>query len=924
MYRKTNNNSAGFDSKQKKTKNTFKSNNHAPKQHIISSTSSSSFYNNHSHKNTSSSSSSCSSNKVIHQNIKMYVNNLYNNSSSDFMPLSKTKSSDSTRSCTSSSDSIQSSCSNKNELSNVMGMNNFNSKTTTSNTTTTVASPVPGPYSLDFLHYVGEQVSSGRTNFSGYKSNDDSNNNTSIQKNHKTMTDSTAVPVSLKHNSNSSLNNQHYFIDSTQHTNSNHTNSNVNNNSNNHHYRFNQHNYHHNNNYHTFNRNFNPHGNHQGKQRNWSNNINPGLCNGGWQSKTNKNFNNNSNNTKNITTNQNPSKTVLYSRSNRVINSRSPTPSPKSESPPIEITPNGTQNISTNINIGNHKVNNRQIDDMVGYNINAIQHTNGNSNFNGFDTDSSMLYSINGHNNNSHNGNGPHIIELPVSLSQISDEPFRGYYTFYGSHQNLNQPYEPNFMHKHNYSSSSSDTGLNFVTDHLDGFDSGNINKKKNSPVVNHPLSAITTGKFNRTGKKLNNSGYTIKGASSEFIHTPPDRFLAKSHLIQTKVPHKDLIVGSEWDMISQNIWDRFICAQQTEETFKRKMYLWRYLFLCIKKAFPRYGLYLVGSTITGFGTDNSDVDMCLVTRYITHNDPRIEALFYLTELKNYLMNTSGIFENFHLIQAKVPILRFKDNFNALEVDLNFNNCVGIRNTHLLYCYQQMDWRLKPLAVIVKLWAQFHHINNAKNMTISSYSLVLMVIHYLQVGVSPPVLPCLHALYPDKFQKILDLSNIDMIESMKSYTSDNRQTMGELFYGFLEYYSHFDYSQYAISVRTASILPIEECRQARSYKNDPHQWKQLCIEEPFDLTNTARSVYDGEIFDKIKNVFVTSYKVLHETMDLNSVFTTVFLQTNAFSSISSSSTSTSISGNPMTSILSMPSSISSSPSIAINAGTGCL
>lgn len=63
-----------------------------------------------------------------------------------------------------------------------------------------------------------------------------------------------------------------------------------------------------------------------------------------------------------------------------------------------------------------------------------------------------------------------------------------------------------------------------------------------------------------------------------------------------------------------------------------------------------------------------------------------------------------------------------------------------------------MDWRLKPLALVVKLWAQFHNINNAKDMTISSYSLVLMTIHFLQYAVSPPVLPCLHAMYPQKFQ----------------------------------------------------------------------------------------------------------------------------------------------------------------------------
>lgn len=119
-----------------------------------------------------------------------------------------------------------------------------------------------------------------------------------------------------------------------------------------------------------------------------------------------------------------------------------------------------------------------------------------------------------------------------------------------------------------------------------------------------------------------------------------------------------------------------------------------------------------------------------------------------------------------------MPILRFRDRIHQLEVDLNFNNCVGIKNTHLLYCYSQcklkyplrirtssltliiavsVDWRLRPLVLVIKLWAQYHNINNAKNMTISSYSLVLMVIHFLQYAVSPPVLPCLHDIYPDKF-----------------------------------------------------------------------------------------------------------------------------------------------------------------------------
>jgi hypothetical protein len=81
------------------------------------------------------------------------------------------------------------------------------------------------------------------------------------------------------------------------------------------------------------------------------------------------------------------------------------------------------------------------------------------------------------------------------------------------------------------------------------------------------------------------------------------------------------------------------------------------------------------------------------------------------------------------------------------------------------------------------------------------------------------------------------------------------------------------YTKNAISVRTGGILPIEECKSARSLKNDPNHWQTLCIEEPFDLTNTARSTYDGDVFLKIKDVFFESFYRLKQTRNLESVFT---------------------------------------------------
>ncbi|CAL1688415.1 unnamed protein product [Lasius platythorax] len=353
-----------------------------------------------------------------------------------------------------------------------------------------------------------------------------------------------------------------------------------------------------------------------------------------------------------------------------------------------------------------------------------------------------------------------------------------------------------------------------------------------------------------------------------------PDRFLARSHLVEVTSAPNNVMTGSKWDSLSQQIWSKFISNQQTEATYRNKMMLWKHLYIYIKTQYPKYGLFLVGSTMNGFGSDNSDVDMCLLVRH-TEMDQKYEAIEHLGQILKNLKKCDFI-EQLELIHAKVPIIKFRDTIQNLKVDLNCNNAVGIRNTQLLYCYSKLDWRVRPLVLVIKLWAQCQDINNAKNMTISSYSLVLMVIHFLQCGVNPPVLPCLHSMFVGKFSPHTDIHSIDIHEDLNIPSSvhlpENRQSLGELLVEFFRYYVKFDFSRYAISVRLASKVPIEECRMVQSLKNDPHQWKYLCIEEPFDLTNTARSVYDPDVFARIKQIIYLTYQRLQKTRDLNLIF----------------------------------------------------
>lgn len=52
---------------------------------------------------------------------------------------------------------------------------------------------------------------------------------------------------------------------------------------------------------------------------------------------------------------------------------------------------------------------------------------------------------------------------------------------------------------------------------------------------------------------------------------------------------------------------------------------------------FPRLSVFLVGSTITGFGAETSDIDMCVVSSSEAEPDARFEAMRNLTDLKKFL-----------------------------------------------------------------------------------------------------------------------------------------------------------------------------------------------------------------------------------------------------------------------------------------------
>lgn len=158
-----------------------------------------------------------------------------------------------------------------------------------------------------------------------------------------------------------------------------------------------------------------------------------------------------------------------------------------------------------------------------------------------------------------------------------------------------------------------------------------------------------------------------------------------------------------------------------------------------------QFKIYLIGSSLTSIGSSRSDIDLCMVIYNSATGqvDERYHHRFYAEAMLNRIsaiLEGAGLAFNTKVIRANVPILKFFDQ-NQIEVNLNLNKLVTVQNTMLLVHLCSLDSRVAPFLFNVKLWAQKNGINCAYFKSLSSYSLSLMAIFFLQNIVTPSILP---------------------------------------------------------------------------------------------------------------------------------------------------------------------------------------
>ncbi|KAF1921162.1 hypothetical protein BDU57DRAFT_439623 [Ampelomyces quisqualis] len=235
----------------------------------------------------------------------------------------------------------------------------------------------------------------------------------------------------------------------------------------------------------------------------------------------------------------------------------------------------------------------------------------------------------------------------------------------------------------------------------------------------------------------------------------------------------------------------------------------------------------------------------------------------------------------------------------GIQCDINFENPLGIHNTHMLRCYSLTDPRVRYIVLFVKSWAKTRKINSSYSGTLSSYGWVLMVLHYLVNIAQPPVCPNLQHSIPQP-KDLGQLETFFKDPSVGGYTvrfwrneqeimqaaqsgqlSRNRQSVGELLRGFFQYYAslstygsygprppQFFWTNEVLSLRTLGGIRSKQDKGWVSAKTTITAEKKVtnrylfAIEDPFETDhNVARTVTHRGIV-AIRDEFRRAWRIL--------------------------------------------------------------
>jgi DNA polymerase sigma len=270
----------------------------------------------------------------------------------------------------------------------------------------------------------------------------------------------------------------------------------------------------------------------------------------------------------------------------------------------------------------------------------------------------------------------------------------------------------------------------------------------------------------------------------------------------------------------------------------------------------------IYGSLINGFPTNASDVDVVInLPEYIRGEIEPLEdaadpkSLEALNKLYDALLLELPEFSFSKIESARVPILTAKRN--NIEIDVSFNHEVVVLNSELLAAYSSLSDKVRQLVVLIKFWAKQRDVNDSLQGTLSSYSYVLLVIHYLQqIKCLPNLQRPDKSVWPSEIPTRLSdhgkcstwyLENPEKSQFPSEVARLESLSLKRLLIGFFEYYTwEFNFVNQIVRIDDLEILDKQKVfSKIESSDSLLRRRTWLAIVDPFEINRVLGTTARG-------------------------------------------------------------------------------
>ena len=269
------------------------------------------------------------------------------------------------------------------------------------------------------------------------------------------------------------------------------------------------------------------------------------------------------------------------------------------------------------------------------------------------------------------------------------------------------------------------------------------------------------------------------------------------------------------------------------------------------------------GSIVNNFLISDGDIDISIVPNNIS----KIGFRIYLEQIEKELIKLNLIQENDEendininnnsriYISTRYARLSVVDLETNIYIDITVHNLLPIKNSKMIRLYSLFDQRFHILGIFLKHWVKINNIKGAPNKFLSSYALLLLIIHFLQDVVEPKILPMLQEIMPkdknkdeyaykyfyDDKEFNTNLYFEDNFDRMKEYMNiincgnENTSSVSELLVQFFEYYAYIyntiNCKHYLISIKHSDKNNVANNTEHIAYP----------LEDPFDVNHNPSS-----------------------------------------------------------------------------------